>query len=168
MDMNVSRPHSERIFRTMIVVAISLAVVGTIGGLSTPPARAASHSVSIANFAFTPNSITIAPGDSITWTNDDSTTHTVTGSDWGSGDLAPGATFSHTFATNGTYAYHCSIHTFMTGTVVVGASSSPPPTNTPHKALLAGGVLLGIVAAAIVIVVIAVVVIVLGQRSQKT
>jgi plastocyanin len=77
--------------------------------------------VSIANFAFQPDSLQIAAGSSVTWTNADSTAHTVT-SDTGAfdaGPLAPGASFTQTFDIPGTYTYHCQIHPFMTGTIVV-------------------------------------------------
>jgi plastocyanin len=60
-------------------------------------------------------------GDTVTWTNDDSTTHTVT-ADAGafkSNDLAPGDKFTFTFTTAGAFAYHCSIHPTMTATITV-------------------------------------------------
>jgi uncharacterized repeat protein (TIGR01451 family) len=78
-------------------------------------------SVSIIDFAFQPSSITIGAGTTVVWTNTGSATHTVT-SDSGifdSGDISPGGTFQFTFENAGTYSYHCSIHTFMTGTVTV-------------------------------------------------
>ncbi|MPV87830.1 cupredoxin domain-containing protein [Georgenia ruanii] len=80
----------------------------------------AAAAVQIKNFAFAPASQTVAAGQTVTWTNDDSTDHTVTADDnsFDSGRLAPGKTFTHTFATAGTYAYHCAIHPNMTGTVV--------------------------------------------------
>lgn len=61
----------------------------------------------------------------MTVTNNDNTQHTWTADTaqadtWDSGSLAIGAAFSHTFGAAGTYSYHCSIHPFMTGTVVVG------------------------------------------------
>ena len=72
------------------------------------------------NFAFSPDSVEIKVGETVTWTNEDAAAHTVTG-DGGvdSGQLATGQTYSKTFDTAGTYAYHCSIHPAMTGTVVV-------------------------------------------------
>lgn len=80
-----------------------------------------SNSVSIANFAFSASSVTVASGTTIKWTNNDAVTHTVTADDnsFNSGNIAPGGTFSHTFSGAGTYAYHCSIHTTMKGKVVV-------------------------------------------------
>lgn len=83
---------------------------------------AATHSVDIANFAFSPASLTINAGDSVTWTNKDSTAHTVTsdsGSELNSGTLRPGDTYSQTFNTKGEFDYHCSIHTSMKAKVIV-------------------------------------------------
>jgi plastocyanin len=73
------------------------------------------------NTAFAPNPISIAAGDTITWTNNDGTAHTSNGDDgsWSSGTIAPGATFSRTFPTAGTFVYHCTIHPNMVGTVTV-------------------------------------------------
>lgn len=77
--------------------------------------------VTIHNFAFGPQIVTVKPGVTVHWTNRDSEAHTVT-SDAGafnSSVLQPGASFSFTFTKPGTYSYHCSIHPFMTGKVVV-------------------------------------------------
>jgi YVTN family beta-propeller protein len=77
--------------------------------------------VSIANFAFIPPVVTIAPGDSVTWGNDDGAPHAVAFKDGapGSDSLLPGKTFRRTFERPGSYDYFCSIHPFMTGRVVV-------------------------------------------------
>ncbi len=75
----------------------------------------------IQNFSFQPASLTVSVGTTVTWTNKDSTHHTVTADD-GSFDskaLATGATFSQTFTKAGTYAYHCAIHPSMKATIVV-------------------------------------------------
>ncbi len=71
--------------------------------------------------AFTPSTISVSAGTTITWTNKDGVAHTVT-SDTGlfdSGSIPTNGTYSHTFATAGTYTYHCAIHTYMKGTVSV-------------------------------------------------
>jgi plastocyanin len=81
----------------------------------------AADAVTIRNFDFGPRVVTVKRGATIRWTNRDSEAHTVT-SDAGafsSPVLQPGAGFSFTFAKPGSYRYHCSIHPFMTGTVVV-------------------------------------------------
>jgi plastocyanin len=80
------------------------------------------NKVSIANMSFSPTQITVNKGDTVTWTNNDSTTHTVTsdsGSELDSGNIQPGSDFTHTFSQTGTFKYHCSIHPYMTGSVVV-------------------------------------------------
>jgi len=84
-------------------------------------AAATSTSVSIMNFAFSPAQVTIKAGGTVKWTNQDSPTHTITSDNntFTSGNLATGQSFQFTFATAGTYTYHCSIHPSMTGTVVV-------------------------------------------------
>ena len=79
------------------------------------------NTVSIKNFAFSAASLSVAKGTTVTWTNNDAATHTVTADDgsFDSGNIAAGATFTHTFTTAGTVAYHCSIHTTMKANVVV-------------------------------------------------
>jgi len=82
-----------------------------------------SVSVSIQSFAFSPKTLTIKAGDTVTWTNMDSASHTVTSdpgsSELGSGNLPNGQSYSHTFTQPGTYTYHCAIHPSMTATVIV-------------------------------------------------
>ena len=90
----------------------------------TTSALSSSASVAIQNFAFSPQTVHIAVGGTVTWTNQDSAAHTIvsdTGSDIGSPSLATGQQYSHTFAAAGPYAYHCGIHPSMTGTVIVGS-----------------------------------------------
>jgi YVTN family beta-propeller protein len=87
------------------------------------PASGAGVKVTIAGFAFTPQNITIKVGDSVTWSNEDGPAHTVTFRDGSPGarSLAPGQTFTRTFDTPGTYAYFCSYHPYMTGSIIVQA-----------------------------------------------
>ena len=78
-------------------------------------------SVSIANFSFTPATLSVSVGTTVTWTNNDSVTHTVTADQgaFDSNNLSPGNTFSFTFSQAGTYPYHCKIHPSMMGTIQV-------------------------------------------------
>lgn len=71
--------------------------------------------------SFSASTINIAKGTTVTWTNNDNTTHTVTADDnsFNSGNLNNGATYSFTFNNAGTFNYHCTIHSGMTGSVVV-------------------------------------------------
>ena len=79
------------------------------------------NSVSIQNMAFSVASLSVAKGTTVTWTNNDAMAHTVTADDasFDSGNIAPGAKFTHTFSAAGTVAYHCSIHPGMKANVVV-------------------------------------------------
>jgi plastocyanin len=77
--------------------------------------------VTIQGDAFSPPSVNVPAGTTVTWTNNDSVTHTVV-SDTGlfdSKNMSKGSNFSRTFSEKGTYNYHCSIHTFMKGTIIV-------------------------------------------------
>ena len=93
----------------------------TAASLAAPSAASSSNAVSIKDTAFNPTAITVKAGDKVTWTNNDGFAHTVTLDDNSvdSGNLAAGATFDNTFATAGTFAYHCKIHSSMHGTVTV-------------------------------------------------
>lgn len=75
--------------------------------------------VLIAKFAYAPANLTVARGQTVTFTNSDGVTHTVTADGFDSGDIAPGATFTMTANQPGTVTYHCSIHPFMRGTLTV-------------------------------------------------
>ena len=93
----------------------------------TPAAHAAGDpSDSIVDYKFEPASITVHVGDTITWTNNGQQPHTATANNgsFNTGTIKPGSSASHTFSTAGTFAYICSIHPFMHGTVVVVANSS--------------------------------------------
>ena len=78
-------------------------------------------SVSIVNMSFSPGTITVKAGTTITWKNNDNMAHTVTADDasFDSGALNVGQSFSHTFNTVGTVKYHCTYHSTMTASVVV-------------------------------------------------
>ncbi len=77
--------------------------------------------VDIANFAFSPDTLTVPVGTKVTFQNDDSVTHTATddSGEFDSGNIAYGTSYTHTFATAGTFRYHCAIHSRMTGTIKV-------------------------------------------------
>ena len=117
--------------------AIALLLAGLILFLlgSIALARAATQTVTIADFAFSPATVTIRAGDTITWTNDDAIVHTATSTTgaFDSGDLAPGKSYSVTFTTAGTYDYFCAPHPTMTGQIVVQAAA-PAPTAAPSPA----------------------------------
>jgi len=88
---------------------------------STAATTTAANAVIIRDFSFQPGVLKVKVGAKVTWTDGDSVAHTVTADDksFASHHLQPGGSFSFTFTRPGTYAYHCSIHSFMHGSVVV-------------------------------------------------
>jgi plastocyanin len=124
--------------------AVPIAVIMAVGVQGS--ALAATKNVAIANFSFTPKAATGIIGDSVRWTNTTpSTPHTSTHDAtnplvWDSGVIHPGGgTFSFVFKIAGAFNYHCSIHTFMMGSVNVQPMASPPsgPAGTVFTITLA-------------------------------
>jgi plastocyanin len=140
--MNIS-DHRTSALRTRAAVAFGAVIVGvaliasacgggspaattTTGAGGAPPTSAAPSragaTISIKNFAFSPSTLTVAPGAKVTVTNHDSVTHTVTSSSgkFDTGPVGPGHSVTITApGAAGKYPYICSIHQFMTGTLDV-------------------------------------------------
>ncbi|GAC1318210.1 MAG: hypothetical protein NVSMB28_06790 [Collimonas sp.] len=108
--------------RIMILAAALGAFASAATAADTPPQQGA-NLVQINNFSFSPQTLTVPAGTTVTWVNHDEEPHTVTS------DASPrvfnspprdtGEQFSFTFATPGTYKYFCAIHPHMVGIVVV-------------------------------------------------
>ena len=118
-----------RLKRLLRVLAVAL-VLGTV---APGVALGLSQAVTILSFAFTPPSVTINAGESVTWTNRDPVSHTATSNTgaFNTGPFGTGTSKTVTFAIAGTYAYHCSIHPSMTGTVTVLGPAPTPVPSTP-------------------------------------
>lgn len=87
-----------------------------------PPSSSASAGpkvVTIKDYAFSPQNLTIPVGTTVSWTNTDGAGHLVKFDDVGSERLAKGGTYERTFGAPGVYPYTCSIHPDMTGSIVV-------------------------------------------------
>lgn len=83
--------------------------------------------IGIGDYEFRPSSVNVQVGDTIVWTNGDATLHTAT-SDmgwWDTGPLGLGQTGSYTFATAGTFSYHCAFHSWMRGSITVFPAGPP-------------------------------------------
>lgn len=132
-----------------------LLLLPAVFAFTAAPSTAAQQSVSVGDgcgpgpffFCYSPQTLTVNPGDRVTWTNNSLTPigHTVTrctpsacggvgggtGTDkWpDSGTFHQGETYSRTFTGSGTYVYYCTIHGYaqMHGTITVTGSSPPPP-----------------------------------------
>jgi amicyanin len=105
------------------LIATALLIVGS-------QARAADAEVTIDNFTFSPQMLTIKAGTKVTWTNRDDIPHTVasTTKAFKSPALDTDDSYSFTFTTAGSYEYFCSLHPHMTGTIVVQAAAGPAPS----------------------------------------
>jgi len=106
-------------------LAMVAAFLGSVRAAHSDAAPAAATvQVNIFNYKFDPETVTIPEGTTVTWTNKDEVPHTVASSDKsfkGSAGLDTGDSYSYTFTKAGTYKYYCTLHPFMTGTIVVTA-----------------------------------------------
>ena len=106
--------------------AVRLGALATIVAavfFTASPARAADTEVTIDNFTFTPERVTLNAGTTVTWINRDDIPHTVASTTrlFKSKALDTDDKFSFTFTTPGTYEYFCSLHPHMKATIVVEA-----------------------------------------------
>ena len=138
--------------RSLLVAVAAVALAATIGlGLhaagAVSPVQAKDQAVTIKDFSFTPDKVTITAGSVVTWTNKGGAQHTVTSNTGGtleSGPIGPGAAYGNLFDKPGTYAYHCEFHSSMKGTIVVTAAAPTPshvgtPAPTPPSGTLPPG-----------------------------
>jgi len=128
-----------RLARSLGVVVFGLAIYGCGSGYSSGSPAAPTPSTGTTGQAavvtiplstdaygesmdpqFSPGSVTVTAGTTLTWQNKDGIAHT-TSSDGGawSAALPSGGSYSYTFATKGNFSYHCTIHPGMKGTVTV-------------------------------------------------
>src|ERR1043165_1930556 len=91
----------------------------------------ATSNVAVKNFLYANATLKITVGDTVTWTNNDSAPHTATSATavFDTGTLTTGLSGSFTFTSAGTFPYHCSIHPFMTATVIVEQPTPPALKN---------------------------------------
>ena len=94
----------------------------TANSPSSSASSQGSTGVTISDFKFMPNALTVQPGARVNVTNDDSAPHTVTADDghgFDTGTLDQGSSKTISVTKAGTYPYHCSIHAFMHGKLIV-------------------------------------------------
>jgi len=114
----------------LIIVLVIIAVLVVGGGIyfliqqNKPVANIpqGGNNIEISNFAFSSSILNVHVGDTVTWTNKDVSSHTITsdsGSELASPRIGKGETYSHTFTVVGTFNYHCSIHSTMKGEIIV-------------------------------------------------
>ena len=121
MPASETNRQGRRVLLALIVVA------GLLPGLWW--ARAAAFgadtteaaAVTMRDVSFSPATVRIRAGQTVTWSNPTKLTHTATGAGFNSGNVAPGGSWSHKFTKAGTYSYVCVPHQAagMRGTVIV-------------------------------------------------
>jgi plastocyanin len=124
---------SKNFFFVSAVICVSLFIsmscgkssgsaYGNSGGSGGGGGTTTSNTITMSNMTFTPATKTVTKGTIVKWTNNDSYAHTVTsndGSSFSSGTIAGGSSFSYTANVVGTFDYHCTIHSGMTGSLIV-------------------------------------------------
>lgn len=123
--------------RSAALVLVCAAVVATAGAAAT------TAEVTMPGKFFAPDRLDVLVGTTVTWRNTDQSTHTVTEDDdaFDSGHIRPGGEFALTFSKTGTFAFHCTIHRFMRGSVSVFdvvLRGPPEPLPAGRRAVLEG------------------------------
>ncbi len=132
MSWNLKRWHCI-VLVAVVTLFVVIAGCTSYSPPSTPPQTTqpqvtGTPTVTIQNFAFSPATITVPRGTTVTWVNQDSASHTIfsdapgpggQGSLFSSNSLANGEGYSYKFDNPGTYLYHCSVHPSMKATVIV-------------------------------------------------
>ena len=110
----------------LLALTVSVAACENVEGI-LDELNPSTANVSLQASSFSPSTVTVRPGGTVTWTNAGPVQHTITPTNAGQTGAWPaktmsaqqGATFTHTFTTAGTFNYFCTIHSGMTGTVRV-------------------------------------------------
>jgi plastocyanin len=110
----------QRRWGLVLLIAIAALAAALQGGRAIGAATASgARSVDISHFAFHPPTLKIKRGARVTFANSQNVTHTASGGSFDTKNIAPGSSVTVRFARKGTFAYHCKIHPFMKGKVVV-------------------------------------------------
>ncbi len=114
----MTKPKQRKLYYALALMGVALLGALCSGEYAQQPA---STEIKIANFSFTPATISVTAGTTITWINRDDIPHKVMGSndEFKSKVLDTDEKFSYTFSKAGTYSYFCSLHPKMTGQIVV-------------------------------------------------
>jgi plastocyanin len=110
----------------LVAMALGAAMAPLVAAIILPAgAQNAPAAIGIDNFTFNPQQLTVKTGTIVNWTNKDDIPHAIAAvnREFKSKALDTGDAYSFTFTTPGTYAYFCSLHPHMTGTIVVEAAT---------------------------------------------
>lgn len=122
IPQRVSRATRAAIALVAVAAVLLLALRASSQAAAGPTATtSAGAKVSISNFKFHPPTLNVAKGTTVTFVNASGVTHTATrGGVFDTRRIKPGHSVAVRFTQKGTFRYHCKIHSFMHGTIVVG------------------------------------------------
>ncbi|MFC4499991.1 MULTISPECIES: cupredoxin domain-containing protein [Streptomyces] len=116
------------VLRALPAALLVTGAVAVLPGAASTAHAASAHQVLMSGYAFSPRSLTVTAGDTVTWTNQDQAPHDVKTTSGPASIHSPmlnkGGTWSHTFTTAGTYGYVCTVHPGMTAQLVVKAAAA--------------------------------------------
>lgn len=92
---------------------------GSSNTSTSPVVSVEPNAVHIQNFAFSPATLTVKKGTTVTWTNNDSAPHQIKSATFNSSQLSKGQAYSFTFNDAGVFDYSCAIHPSMLGKIIV-------------------------------------------------
>ena len=125
---------NTRAIATTLTLGLTLGMIGALAGMTAASAGGGGHCgptasretrVELSGACFTPTTLFADPGQTIAFVNRDPIAHNVSGSGWGHyEDMDRGDRYTTSFADEGVYAYACTLHPGMTGSIVVGEAGS--------------------------------------------
>ena len=124
--------QSNSIFAWLIIIGIAIGgyfflfsggrgrlFSSSVARLPEKPAAESENTVKIENFTFLPEELRVGSGGEVVWENQDNLKHSIVSDSFSSPDLNRGDKYSHRFDKPGEYDYHCGVHPFMTGRIIV-------------------------------------------------
>src|SRR3954468_5747528 len=114
-------------YKSLLVAAVLTAGASAASAGDTATIAPTPTVIVIKDFAFSPSALTIAPGTTVTWVNEDESPHTIAdnGKAFRSAALDTNDRFSYTFGQPGEFLYHCTMHPMMVGKIVVKPVVTP-------------------------------------------
>ena len=119
MTTSTTRPKLLAAALLIVLGAFALLSSGESEATGATATSSAARTVSIKGFAFKPATLKVDRGSRVTFANSSNATHTATGASFDTKRIAPGEATTIRFNKSGTFAYHCKIHSFMKGKVIV-------------------------------------------------
>src|SRR6185369_5083449 len=112
--------------KSLLVAAVLAAGASAASAGDTATTAVTPTVIVIKDFAFSPSALTIAPGTTVTWVNEDETPHTIAdnGKAFRSAALDTDERFSHIFTQPGEFTYYCTMHPMMVGKIIVKPSGA--------------------------------------------